>query len=48
MNFEEFAAKPLLAQAGIAVPPSQIARTPDELSIVKDRTVAPLATGASS
>lgn len=30
MNFEEFAAKPLLAQGGIAVPPSRIAGSPDE------------------
>ena len=30
MNFEEFAAKPLLAKGGINVPPSQIALTPDE------------------
>ena len=30
MNFEEHAAKPLLAEAGIAVPPSQVATTPDE------------------
>ncbi|HMB76877.1 MAG TPA: ATP-grasp domain-containing protein [Kiloniellaceae bacterium] len=30
MNFEEYAAKPLLAAAGIAVPPGRLARTPDE------------------
>ncbi len=30
MNFEEYAAKPLLAEAGIAVPPSRLATTPDE------------------
>ncbi len=30
MNFEEHAAKPLLAEAGIAVPPSRVATTPDE------------------
>lgn len=30
MNFEEYAAKPLLAEAGIAVPPSRLAATPDE------------------
>ncbi len=30
MNFEEHAAKPLLAEAGIAVPPSRLATTPDE------------------
>lgn len=30
MNFEEHAAKPLLAEARIAVPPSRLATTPDE------------------
>jgi len=30
MNFEEYAAKPVLAAAGIPVPPSQIATTADE------------------
>lgn len=30
MNFEEFAAKPLLAVAGISVPKSQLATTPDQ------------------
>jgi len=30
MNFEEYAAKPLLAEAGIAVPRSQLAETPAE------------------
>lgn len=30
MNFEEHAAKPLLAAAGIAVPPSRLVRTPEE------------------
>jgi succinyl-CoA synthetase beta subunit len=30
MNFEEYAAKPVLAAAGIPVPPSQMATTPDE------------------
>ena len=30
MNFEEFAAKPLLAAGGITVPPSRIAVTPEE------------------
>jgi succinyl-CoA synthetase beta subunit len=30
MNFEEHAAKPLLAKAGIAVPPSRLARRPEE------------------
>lgn len=30
MNFEEFAAKPLLAAGGITVPPSRLAETPDQ------------------
>lgn len=30
MNFEEFAAKPLLAASGISVPPSRLASTPQE------------------
>ncbi len=30
MNFEEYAAKPVLADAGIAVPPSRLCRTPEE------------------
>ena len=30
MNFEEHAAKPLLAKAGITVPPSRLATSPDE------------------
>jgi len=30
MNFEEYAAKPVLAAAGIAVPASRLAQTPDE------------------
>jgi succinyl-CoA synthetase beta subunit len=30
VNFEEHAAKPLLAEAGIAVPPSRLATTPEE------------------
>jgi succinyl-CoA synthetase beta subunit len=30
MNFEEYAAKPVLAAAGIAVPQSRLAQTPDE------------------
>ena len=30
MNFEEFAAKPLLAKGGIAVPPSRLVKTPDD------------------
>ncbi len=33
MNFEEHAAKPLLAAAGIATPRGQVARTPDEASL---------------
>ena len=32
MNFEEYAAKPLLADAGIAVPKGVVAATPDEAS----------------
>jgi len=32
MNFEEYAAKPVLAAAGIAVPPSQMATTPDDVA----------------
>ncbi|MGY8991279.1 MAG: ATP-grasp domain-containing protein, partial [Rhodospirillales bacterium] len=32
MNFEEYAAKPVLAAAGIAVPQSQMATTPDEVA----------------
>ncbi|MEM7043108.1 MAG: ATP-grasp domain-containing protein [Pseudomonadota bacterium] len=30
MNFEEYAAKPVLASAGIIVPPSRLCRTPEE------------------
>ena len=30
MNFEEYAAKPVLASAGILVPPSRLCRTPEE------------------
>lgn len=30
MNFEEFAAKPLLAKGGIAVPPSRLVKTPED------------------
>ena len=30
MNFEEYAAKPLLAEGGITVPPSRLAHTPDQ------------------
>src|SRR5690606_8226165 len=30
MNFEEHAAKPLLARAGIAVPPARLATSPEE------------------
>lgn len=36
MNFEEYAAKPLLKAAGIAVPPSELARTPDEASSIAE------------
>ena len=34
MNFEEHAAKPLLAKAGIAVPPGRTARTPAEAAAI--------------
>jgi succinyl-CoA synthetase beta subunit len=37
MNFEEHAAKPLLAQHGIAVPKSGLAKTPDEAAEVAAR-----------
>ena len=30
MNFEEYAAKPILAAAGIKIPKGQLASTPDE------------------
>ncbi|MEQ8193593.1 MAG: ATP-grasp domain-containing protein, partial [Rhodospirillales bacterium] len=30
MNFEEYAAKPVLAAAGISVPPSRVAKTPED------------------
>lgn len=36
MNFEEHAAKPLLAVAGIAVPPSKLCRTADEAAAAQD------------
>ena len=36
MNFEEFAAKPLLAKAGITVPPSRTALTPDEAAVAAE------------
>ena len=32
MNFEEFAAKPILADAGIRVPKSILCETPDEVA----------------
>jgi succinyl-CoA synthetase beta subunit len=37
MNFEEHAAKPLLARHGIAVPRGELARTPDEAAAVATR-----------
>ncbi|MEM7259177.1 MAG: ATP-grasp domain-containing protein, partial [Pseudomonadota bacterium] len=37
MNFEEFAAKPLLARAGIAVPGSAIAKSADEAAAAADK-----------
>jgi succinyl-CoA synthetase beta subunit len=37
MNFEEYAAKPLLAARGIAVPKSELARTPAEAAAVAAR-----------
>ncbi len=40
MNFEEHAAKPLLARAGIAVPPSRPATTPDEAAAAAARARA--------
>ena len=40
MNFEEFAAKPLLAKGGINVPPSQIALTPD-VAAAAAKTIGP-------
>ncbi|MGI9501523.1 MAG: succinate--CoA ligase subunit beta [Geminicoccaceae bacterium] len=36
MNFEEYAAKPHLAAAGIAVPTSRLCRTPDEVKAAFD------------
>lgn len=36
MNFEEYVAKPLLAEAGIAVPPGRLARTPQEAAEAAD------------
>jgi len=36
MNFEEYAAKPVLAAAGIAVPVSQLAMTPDEAAVAAE------------
>ena len=41
MNFEEHAAKPLLAAAGIAVPASRLARTPDEAAAAQ-RAIGPV------
>jgi succinyl-CoA synthetase beta subunit len=40
MNFEEHAAKPLLAAHGIAVPKGELARTPDEAAAVAGRVGA--------
>jgi len=40
MNFEEYVAKPLLAEAGIAVPPGRLARTPQEAADAA-RTIGP-------
>ena len=37
MNFEEYAAKPLLAAAGIAVPESILATTPDAAADAAER-----------
>jgi len=37
MNFEEYAAKPLLAAAGIAVPESSLANTPDAAAAAAER-----------
>jgi len=36
MNFEEYAAKPVLAAAGIAVPQSRLAETPDEAKVAAE------------
>ncbi|MCI3952920.1 MAG: mtkA, partial [Burkholderiales bacterium] len=37
MNFEEHAAKPLLARHGVAVPAGELARTPDEAAAIAAR-----------
>src|SRR5687768_5401423 len=37
MNFEEHAAKPLLARKGIAVPKGELAKTPDDAAAVAAR-----------
>tara|TARA_B000000441_G_C21337636_1_gene120884 strand:- start:168 stop:284 length:117 start_codon:yes stop_codon:yes gene_type:complete len=37
MNFEEFAAKPLLAAAGINIPKGIIAKTADEAAAAADQ-----------
>jgi len=37
MNFEEHAAKPLLAEHGIAIPRGALARTPDEAAVLAGR-----------
>ncbi|MDP2707504.1 MAG: acetate--CoA ligase family protein, partial [Burkholderiales bacterium] len=37
MNFEEHAAKPLLARLGIAVPRGELARTPDQAAAIAAR-----------
>ena len=37
MNFEEYAAKPLLAAAGIATPQGQIANTPLEAAAIAEK-----------
>ena len=37
MNFEEHAAKPLLAAAGIAVPESALAATPADAALVAEK-----------
>ena len=40
MNFEEHAAKPLLAARGIAIPKGELARTPDEAAAIAARVGA--------
>ena len=39
MNFEEHAAKPLLADAGVAIPPSTVARTAEEAADIASSLV---------